>query len=110
MNLLKVKEAAGILHCHPFSIYAAIYEGRIKAFKFRGGVRIQSDEVERLALRKERFRSTLNVRETARILSCSYSSVLRLIRSQKIKASILGNSYRIEPDELENYVRSLPCL
>ncbi len=110
MNLLKIREAASILGCHPYYLYAAIYEGRVKGSKLRGGVRISADEVERLIAKKECLESKLSVREVSRILSCSISSVLRIIRSRKLRAELAGQSYRISAEDLERYVQSLPKL
>ncbi len=108
MHMLTVREAAGFLHCHPYSLYAAIYEGRIAAIKVGGNVRIKADEVEKALARKEKLERNLSVAEVARILSCSQSSVLRFIHKRKIKAEKIGCRFRISPDALENYVRSLP--
>ena len=110
MNLLRIREAASLLGCHPYSLYAAIYEGRIKACKLRGGVRIREDEVERLIAKRERLEGNLSVNEVSRILSCSVSSVLRIIRSRKLRAELMGQSYRILANDLERYVLSLPKL
>lgn len=110
MNLLKISEAASLLGCHPYSLYAAIYEGRVKASKLRGTVRISGDEVERLIGKKEFLSGNLSVREVSKILSCSTSSVLRIIRSRKIRAELVGKRYRISAQDLERFVQSLPRL
>lgn len=105
---MKVKEAAAFLHCHPYSIYAAIYEGRLKAVKLRGNVRIPTDEVERVLVRRERLDRALSVAEVTRILNCSQSTVLRLIHERRLKAQRTGGRFRIAPKDLEDYVLSLP--
>ncbi len=97
-----------MLHCHPYSIYAAIYEGRLSAVKLRGNVRIKADELERLLAARERLERKLSVTEVSRILACSPSTVLRAIRARKMKAERIGNRYCIAPQDLENYVLSLP--
>lgn len=108
MHLLKVKEAAALLHCHPYSIYAAIYEGRLAAVKLRGNVRIPADEVERLVARRDKLDRALSVAEVVRILNCSASTVLRLIHARKLKAERTRGRFRISPKDLEDYVLSLP--
>lgn len=108
MHLLTIRQAAVLLHCHPYSIYGAIYEGRIQAVKMKGMVRIPADEVERLAARKEKLNVKLGVTDVAKILACSESTVLRTIRAHKLKTEQLGNKYLVAPEELENYVLSLP--
>jgi excisionase family DNA binding protein len=108
MNLLKVKEAAALLHCHPYSIYGAVYEGRLKAVKLRGNIRISAEEVERMLLKKEKLERKLSISEAAKILACSQSTVLRLIHERKLKAELIRGRYRIKPEDLESYVLSLP--
>lgn len=108
MHLLTVREAAAILKWHPYSIYQAIYEGRIGAVKMKGMVRIRADEVERLSAKKEKNDLRLGVASVARILSCSESTVLRTIRARKLKAERVGNKYLVAPEELDSYVLSLP--
>jgi len=108
MHLLTVRQAAALLHCHPYSIYAAIYEGRLSALKLKGNVRIPADEVERALSSQEKIETTLSVRKVARILTCSQSTILRLIRARKLKAKRTGGRFLITPEDLENYVLSLP--
>ncbi|MBA7617397.1 hypothetical protein ES703_24711 [subsurface metagenome] len=108
MHLLGIREAAAILHCHPYSIYAAIYEGRLKAVKLRGNIRISAEEVERMLLKKEKLERKLSISEAAKILACSQSTVLRLIHERKLKAELIRGRYRINPEDLETYVLSLP--
>ncbi|MBN2381200.1 helix-turn-helix domain-containing protein [candidate division WOR-3 bacterium] len=108
MHLLKIREAALALGCHPFSLYGAIYEGRVKAVKFKGNLRVKADDVEELLVRREKMRSRLSVREVSRILDCSTSTVLRLIHKRMLPAELSGKSYWIDPAKLEEYVLSLP--
>jgi len=108
MHLVKVSEAASILGWHPYSVYAAIYEGRIKAVKFKGNVRINADEIEEIIMRRERLKDKLSVADVSRILSCSQSTVLRLIRRRRLKADRSGKCFVITPGILEAYVRALP--
>jgi len=107
MHLLKIREAAAYLHCHPYSLYSAIYQGRVKALKFKGNLRVPAEEVERLIQRAERLRCNLKVSEVSAILACSQSTVLRLIRSRKLKAERIGKCFSVRPDDLEIYVLSL---
>jgi excisionase family DNA binding protein len=110
MHLLSVREAAALLHCHPYSIYGAVYEGRLKAVKLRGNIRISAQEVERMIIQKEKLERKLSVREAAQILACSQSTVLRLIHERKLKAELVGGRFRIKPEDLESYVLSLPSI
>jgi len=109
MHLLKVKEAAALLHCHPFSIYSAIYEGRISALKIKGNIRIPADELERFSSCKQRLSDELCIADVCRILSLSRSTVLRLVRDRKLKAVKVSNRYCITVRDLESYVSSLPA-
>jgi len=97
-----------LLHCHPYSLYAAIYEGRLSAVKLRGSVRIAADEVERVLRNRERLETDLSVAQVSRILSCSQSTVLRLVHARKLKARRVSNRYSIAPRDLESYLLSLP--
>jgi excisionase family DNA binding protein len=108
MHLLTVRQAAALLHCHPYSIYAAIYEGRLDAVKLRGNVRISADEVERALAKHEKLERALSVAEVARVLTCSESTVLRLIHARRLKAERTSGRFRITPKDLEDYVLSLP--
>lgn len=108
MDFVSIREAAMILKCHPYSLYAAVYDGRVRAKKLRGNVRIYSDEVERLLKRKEKLDLDLSVNEVARILSCSQATVLRCIHGRTLRAELVAGRYRISPKDLENFVLSLP--
>ncbi|MBD3286971.1 helix-turn-helix domain-containing protein [candidate division WOR-3 bacterium] len=108
MHLFRIREAAALLHCHPYSLYSAIYQGRIKALKFKGNLRVPADEVERLIQRGDRLKVNLSVAEVGRILACSQSTVLRLIRGRKLKAERIGKRYSVSPKRLEDYVLSMP--
>lgn len=108
MHLVSLKQAAALIHCHPYSLYSAIYQGRVTAVKLRGNLKIPASEVERLMLGKERLQGKLSVREAAQILTCSQSTVLRCIHSRELKAERIKGRYRINPEDLEKYVLSLP--
>lgn len=110
MHFYNVRQAASLLGYHPYSLYSAIYEGKLKAVKFRGNVRIPAEEVERLIESRERLNAELTVREVARILGCSAVTVLRIIHARKLKAVKAGGRYSISPTELENYVVSMPLV
>ena len=49
----------------------------------------------------------LTVKETARFLTVSVSTVYKLIQSGKLNALMLGTRYKIEASELKRYVNSL---
>jgi excisionase family DNA binding protein len=105
--LLTVKEVAALLNHHPFTIYALIYQGKIKAVKVRGMVRILDSEAERLADEKERLEKDLTVKDVCSLLACSRSTVLRIIKDGKIETNIVKHRFIITPQSLEKYIVSL---
>lgn len=116
MQLLTLREAASLLGCHPYSIYDAIYQDRLKAVKLRGSIRVRAEEVEKILKRRETFDKNFTVLQVARILTTSQTTILRLIHDRKLKATLIKDTisktcpkYMVTPEDLENYVISLPA-
>lgn len=47
----------------------------------------------------------LTVKEVAKLLNIPISGVQRLIREKRLPAHLIGRTYRIAPQDFENYLR-----
>lgn len=104
MELVTVKEAAGLLRIPLPTVYYIVQRGILESFKVGGQWRLHRGKVEAYGEQLKGGQSGMSVKDVADRLHVPLPTVYAYLRSGRLPAVRVGGRWRIDEDDILNLV------